>query len=93
MFLHIGMNYLIKTKYIVGIFDIENTSESVLTRRFLTMAQQKGEVVSVTLELPKSYILYNENGKTTLYLTQFSTATLLKRHVTNKNLSNYSVEL
>ncbi len=83
MYLHIGLNYLIKTKYIVGIFDIENTSVSPATRAMFRSEEEKKRVVSVTTELPKSYIIYCENGKTTLFLTQFSVSTLKKRFTQN----------
>lgn len=80
MYLHIGLNYLIKKKYIVGIFDIENTSVSAATRKMFASEESKHRVVSVTTELPKSYIIYCEKGKTTLFLTQFSVSTLKKRY-------------
>ena len=51
MYLHIGLNYLIKTKYIVGIFDMENTTTSSITKRFLADAEKFGEVVSATQEI------------------------------------------
>ncbi len=84
MYLHIGLNYLIKTKYIVGIFDMENTTTSSITKRFLADAEKFGEVVSATQEIPKSFVVYKEKKKTTVYLSQFSTATLQKRSVTGK---------
>lgn len=83
MYLHIGLNYLIKTKYIVGIFDIENTSVSPATRAMFRSEEEKKRVVSVTTELPKSYIIYCEKGKITLFLTQFSVSTLKKRFTQN----------
>ena len=84
MYLHIGLNLMINIKYIVGIFDIENTSASPITKNFLAQAQNRAEIISVTEELPKSFIVYNEKGKTTVYLTQFSTATLQKRNTVNE---------
>ena len=45
--------------------------------------EEKKRVVSVTTELPKSYIIYCEKGKTTLFLTQFSVSTLKKRFTQN----------
>ncbi|PWM45943.1 MAG: DUF370 domain-containing protein [Clostridiales bacterium] len=84
MFLHIGMNYMLKTKYIVAIFDIENTSECQITRDFLAKAEKSGKVITVGYELPKSYIIYNEKGKSNIYLTQFSIATLQKRLQTER---------
>ena len=73
------MNHMLKTKYIVGIFDIENTSECRITREFLSRSEKKGSIITVGYELPKSYIIYNEKGRTKIYLTQFSVATLQKR--------------
>ena len=85
MYLHIGLNYLIKTKYILGIFDIENTSVSPATRAMFRFCGEKKKNVwfHVTTELPKSYIIYCEKGKTTLFLTQFSVSTLKKRFTQN----------
>ena len=40
MFLHLGNNYLVNTKDIIGIFDIENTSVSANTRNFLILRQK-----------------------------------------------------
>ena len=80
MFLNIGLNYLIDRKHIVGIYDIETTTGSAVTKQFLTKAQKENRVVAVAPELPRSFIVYEENGKTTVYLSQFSTATLQKRN-------------
>ena len=38
MFLHLGNNYLVNTKDIIGIFDIENSSVSANTKEFLNFA-------------------------------------------------------
>ena len=54
MYLHIGLNYLIKTKYILGIFDIENTTLSPATRAKNRAEEEKKRVVSFTTEHPKS---------------------------------------
>ena len=41
MFLHLGNNYLVNTKDIIGIFDIENTSVSANTKEFLNFCGKK----------------------------------------------------
>lgn len=41
MFLHLGNNYLVNTKDVIGIFDIENTSVSANTKEFLNFAAKK----------------------------------------------------
>ena len=41
MFLHLGGNHIINTKELIGIFDIENTSVSKITKDFLSTASKK----------------------------------------------------
>lgn len=79
MYLHLGQDVVVLLSSVVGIFDIEITSQSRLTRRFLEDAEKSGSVVNIGQELPKSFAVCVENGKTTVYISQISTATLLKR--------------
>ena len=46
MFLHLGNNYLVNTKDVIGIFDIENTSVSANTKEFLNFAAKNRRVVN-----------------------------------------------
>ncbi len=79
MYLHLGQDVMVLLSSVVGIFDLEITSQSRLTRRFLEDAEKTGSVVNISEELPKSFAICVENGKTTVYISQISTATLLKR--------------
>ncbi len=79
MYLHLGQNVVVRTACVVGIFDIENTSMSRLTRSYLAQAEKNGRVVNVSTELPKSFIVCEENQKITVYISQISPATLRKR--------------
>ena len=76
MYLHLGQNTVVRTKEILGIFDLDTTTVSAKTRAFLKTAQNAGKVISVSQELPKSFILC-ENGN--VYISQLSPATLLSR--------------
>jgi len=67
------------TDRIVGVFDLDNTTVSKQTREYLARAQKEGRVVDVTFELPKSFIVCESGGKETVYLSQMSPATLLRR--------------
>lgn len=88
MYLHIGLNYMIKKKDIVGIFDIETTTGSMITRSFLTKAQKSDKIYPVTTELPRSFIVCRDKkGKEKVYLTQLSTSTLQKRNAAKENLT------
>lgn len=82
MYLHIGHEKVIRHKDIIGIFDIETSSISKITRDFLSNAQKKGIIFNVTNELPKSFIVCGnpkEKRNYTVYISQISSNTLLKR--------------
>ena len=79
MYLHLGTGTVVNTAEIVAIFDLDITSQSYLTRRYLSMAEKSGQVVNAAEDIPKSFVVCETNGKRTLYLSQMSSATLLKR--------------
>lgn len=80
MFLHLGQNTVIHQDDIIGIFDLDNTTVSKKTRDFLVKKEKEGRVVNVSYELPKSFVLCeNKNKEITVYITQISTSTLIKR--------------
>ena len=87
MYLHVGQNTVIRTGEIIGIFDMETSTLSQTTRQVLARAEKEGKVVNVSMEMPKSFLLcQNEKGEMTCYITQISTATLLKRSGTRMDL-------
>ena len=79
MYLHLGKGTVVSKTEIVAIFDLDITSQSYLTRRYLSMAEKSGQVVNASEDIPKSFVVCETNGKRTLYLSQMSSATLLKR--------------
>lgn len=79
MYLYLGQNTVIRTREIVGIFDLEITSISHLTKHFLSSAQQAGQVREVSAEIPKSFVVCEYDGQTQVYLSQISPTTLKKR--------------
>ncbi|NLT39573.1 MAG: DUF370 domain-containing protein [Clostridiales bacterium] len=79
MYLHLGQDEVVPSKTVVGIFDLDITSQSGITRKYLKNAQQSGAVVNVSEELPKSFVVCEEGGNSKIYLSQLSSSTLLKR--------------
>jgi hypothetical protein len=80
MYLHLGQSVMVPYDAIVGIFDLDNTSYSPRTRRFLEQAEREGRMVVVGDDLPKSFVLCQEgDGAVTVYVSQLNTATLLRR--------------
>lgn len=81
MFLHLGQDTIITTDELVGIFDIDTTTVSKATRTYLSSKEKNGNVVNVSYELPKSFIVtFDKKTKTkTVYISPISSVTLLKR--------------
>ena len=59
-YLHLGKGTVVNTAGIVGIFDLDITSQSHLTRRFLREAEQKGQIVNAAEDIPKTFVLVRE---------------------------------
>ena len=79
MYLHLGQNVVVEESSVVGIFDLDNTTGSHITRKFLGEAENEDRVEAVSSELPKSFVVCDMEGKTVVYLSQLSSSTLLKR--------------
>lgn len=80
MYLHLGSSVVVPQSDVLGIFDLDNTTYSRITRDFLASAEVLGQVVAIGEDLPKSFILCRDKtGRETVYLSQLSSATLLKR--------------
>ncbi len=78
-YLHLGKGTLVRDDEILGIFDLDITSQSHLTRKFLSMADKAGRVLNAAEDIPKSFVLCGAKGKTRIYLSQMASATLFKR--------------
>ena len=76
MYYNLG-NYVIDDEDIIGIFDLDITSQSLRTREFLSKAEKGGSVINTAQDIPKSYVVTTEN----VYLTQQNTAVLIKRQI------------
>jgi hypothetical protein len=66
MFIHIGENKVVRKKDILGIFDMDSTTVSVHSRKYLSSAQKEGRVKALGYDLPKSFILMRDK---TVYLS------------------------
>ena len=77
--MHLGSDVVIHEEDIIGIFDIENTSVSKYTKEFLREKQQDGSVITITYEMPKSFVVTVKDDREKVYLSQLAPATLKKR--------------
>lgn len=84
MYLHIGKGNVINKNDIIGIFDLDITSQSHITRKYLRAAEENGSVINASEDIPKSFIVCSEKGKKKVYLSQMATSTLLHRAESEK---------
>ena len=73
MYVHIGENRVLRKKDILFIFDMDSTTVSVHTRNYLNKAQRENRVITVGLDLPKSFIVTRDNK---IYLSPFNSTTI-----------------
>ena len=79
MYLHIGNNYIVDIRDVIGIFDIENTTVEKCTKKLLERAEKEHHCIYTTYEMPKSFIITMKNGKEKVYISLLSASTLKKR--------------
>ena len=79
MYIHLGRDYVLNDRDIIGIFNLETTTISPRGREFLNYAQKNGAVVSLSDELPQSYVLADGGVVDTVYLTDLSSSVLRRR--------------
>ncbi len=80
MYLHLGLDKVVRLDEVVGIFDMEKSTISKFSRQFLADAEKGGRIVNVAQDLPKSYIVCVDKDKNeTVYISQISPSTLRRR--------------
>ena len=83
-YIHLGKGSVINTGGIIGVFDLDITSQSHITRAYLAAAEKDGQVVNAAEDIPKSFVVTEESGQRRVYLSQLASATLLKRAESGK---------
>lgn len=86
MYLHLGESTIVKKKDIIGIFDLDTTTVMKSSRTYINEAQKKGQVKTVSFELPKAFVVCRgkKDKENTIYITQLSSGTLENRLITSK---------
>lgn len=79
MYLHLGQNVVVPKNSVIGVFDMDNTTSSKWTVKFLNNAQREGRLVNISDDIPKSFVVCRDGDRETVYLSQLAPSTLLKR--------------
>ena len=89
MYVHLGQDTVICTKEIVGIFDLDNTTVSKITREMLRTTEKNGQVKTIGTDIPKSFIVCDaDRSQKTVYISPVTPTTLTKR-IQKKNIGTY----
>lgn len=72
VYLHIGNNYSVDVRSIIGIFDMDNTTVTGITKKLLDKAEKEKRLFLATYELPKTFIVTAEK----IYISQLAASTL-----------------
>ena len=79
MYIHICGDIAVSSRSIIGVFDLDKSTISKTTREFLAAAQKRGSIVDLSTDIPKSFVVTEKNGVTTVYIAQVSADTIWKR--------------
>jgi ribosomal protein S8 len=88
MFIHLGKDIAVPIKNIIAILDLETTTTSKITKEFLAVAQEEGFIENISEDIPKSFIITEQDKKSKIYLSHISSVTLLKRADFIRGLNN-----
>ena len=79
MYLHIGNGKSVKKKHIIGIFDLDTSTVTKTGKDFINKSERLGNVEYDDDDLPRSFVLVEENKKYKVKLSRISTKGLTLR--------------
>ncbi len=79
MFLHVGNGKSIRKRKIIGIFDLDTSTVSAITKSFITRKQNEGLLEYDDTDLPRSFVLYGDGERSEVALSRISAAGLKLR--------------
>lgn len=79
MYLHIGNKKSVKKKDIIGIFDLDTATVSKTGKDFINRSEKAGLVEYDDEDLPRSFVLTDEDGKYRVRLSRISAKGLKTR--------------
>ena len=79
MYLHIGNGKSVKKKNIIGIFDLDTSTVTKQGKSFINNMEKSGLVEYDDFDLPRSFVLFEENGEHRIKLSRISARGLTAR--------------
>ena len=69
MYVYLGSGAVVPEDEIIGVFDLDNASSSRITREFLKAREDSGELVTLSDDLPRYFVVTSDGERTATYLT------------------------
>ena len=79
MYLHIGNGKSVRKKDVIGIFDLDTATVTKTGKDFINRRERAGEVEYDDDDLPRSFVLTEENKKYIIRLSRISSKGLAAR--------------
>lgn len=76
MYLHIGNGVSVRDRDIIGIFDLDTSTVSAITKKFVNKKEKDGDLEYTDSDLPRSFILCFDGKKTKIKLSRISSVGL-----------------
>lgn len=77
--INIGGVYILPKEEILGVFDLDTASTKADTKRFLSSHEKKGRMVTVGLDIPKSFVVVAKGRREMVYITTLSSTSIQSR--------------
>ncbi len=79
MYLHVGKGKTVKEKNIIGIFDLDTSTVSSITKGFINKKEKEKLVEYADFDLPRSFVLCEEKKDYKIILSRISSSGLKER--------------
>ena len=76
MYLHIGNGNSVKRKNIIGIFDLDTSTISKVTRKYISKMEKEGRVTYLDSDIPRAFILTGNRFESDIKLSRISSVGL-----------------
>jgi len=79
MYIHIGNGESVKSEDIIGIFDLDTSTVSKITKKFISEKEKSGKVEYSDYDLPRAFIVTKSSKKEKIILSRISSVGLKQR--------------
>ena len=79
MYLHIGNGKSVRRDKIIGIFDLDTATVTKSGKDFISSMERSGNLIYDDMDLPRSFVLVEEENGSVIRLSRISTAGLKLR--------------